>query len=753
MKKLGIYQGSDLPFFKRFELDLAYEGVTIIRGVNKNVVGMAERNNGSGKSLLLSGLAEILISSNPGIERNEMVARKVLFPKNTSSIMLEIDNKVIAKGRFGGATVSYGIESGSGGLEKVKKDVATEYLAESLGYNEDLFYTLVYLDGGREFPLIIGTPTQRVQFLSNIFADIEMFGEFHSHFSEKLRDFQHKLNKKLTLEEELSELIGTDDVEQLEVADEDIEKLESKLAKYRRRLKVIQTEISSTEMYTTFKRLESEITKNSKVLGLNTLGSMEELYKNAKTQMTSEIENRRASRDYKALSSRVESAKESYDALVAEKKELDNSDMDDSNYDMIEQSDAMADTYREWASQVQTVINDVSKKLSVPFRIGLPSNPSQYNDCHTLLDMLTFFINDRGSLVIKQSSKSPTAIGKKLSSQDTMVALSTIGKVRKNIEELLDSKVDLSTLGTPLTKEEIKKAREARKRSMRWQEVDDLLAETRQEYRRLKADLAEKNNPETLDIKKFDTLGKLVRDLDILDSLGFNGDEIQEVPDLVALQELASNFESKILEVRGTITELKETKRFKEENESVIDSLKSSILKLGKYDRAVPLMSSIKKAFSNNGIRIQVLNNLTNQLSERMNQHSHLVFPEPIQFEFNLTEKACDILAKRNPGSKHEMISDIRTLSRGERKSFNLLLLYCLLPMIPNNKRLNVVVMDEMTSNMDQPTKLKVFRDFIPALRDVVPHIILADTGNLEIDDAREYNVVKQGSVSTLETA
>jgi hypothetical protein len=55
-----------------------------------------------------------------------------------------------------------------------------------------------------------------------------------------------------------------------------------------------------------------------------------------------------------------------------------------------------------------------------------------------------------------------------------------------------------------------------------------------------------------------------------------------------------------------------------------------------------------------------------------------------------------------------------------------------------------------MTSNMDHPTKVKVFREFIPALREVVPHIILADTGNLEIDDAREYTVVKKGNVSKL---
>ena len=58
--------------------------------------------------------------------------------------------------------------------------------------------------------------------------------------------------------------------------------------------------------------------------------------------------------------------------------------------------------------------------------------------------------------------------------------------------------------------------------------------------------------------------------------------------------------------------------------------------------------------------------------------------------------------------------------------------------------------MDEMVANMDMVTRTKIFRDFIPALREQVPHIIIADTGTLEIDDSMEYWVVKKGKESKL---
>ena len=105
MIKLGKYSGENLPLFKSFDLDLSKVGVTIIRGRNLNAKGMKDRNNGSGKTLLLSGLAELLISSNPGIERNETFARKALFPHKNSRVSLELNGRLVLKGQIGRAHV------------------------------------------------------------------------------------------------------------------------------------------------------------------------------------------------------------------------------------------------------------------------------------------------------------------------------------------------------------------------------------------------------------------------------------------------------------------------------------------------------------------------------------------------------------------------------------------------------------------------------------------------------------------------
>jgi DNA repair exonuclease SbcCD ATPase subunit len=267
----------------------------------------------------------------------------------------------------------------------------------------------------------------------------------------------------------------------------------------------------------------------------------------------------------------------------------------------------------------------------------------------------------------------------------------------------------------------------------------------------LKAKLSGLSKQQLMPIKEFDLLASMVQDIKTLSSLGMKKvTESLSESKIESLKTKARKMENEIVELNSKRAEMEAAIEFANDNKSVIEGLQDKMDGLKKYTEAVPIIESLKRAFGNKGIRVTLINQLTNALARRMNAKAHLVFPEPMLFDFQLSDKTCDILVTRNAGTKGELTSDIRVLSQSERKSFSLLLMYCLLPMTPNNSRLNIAVLDEMTSNMDHPTKVKVFREFIPALREVVPHIILADTGNLEIDDAREYTVVKKGNVSKL---
>jgi ABC-type bacteriocin/lantibiotic exporter with double-glycine peptidase domain len=70
--------------------------------------------------------------------------------------------------------------------------------------------------------------------------------------------------------------------------------------------------------------------------------------------------------------------------------------------------------------------------------------------------------------------------------------------------------------------------------------------------------------------------------------------------------------------------------------------------------------------------------------------------------------------------------------------------------MLPEHRRVNVIILDEMTSHMDRVTKELVYERYIPILHSFVPHVIVLDTGNLPLSGARELYVQKEGGTSKL---
>lgn len=747
MKTLGLYSGHNLPFFKTFELDLDYTGVTVIRGLNLNVKGMKDRNNGSGKTLFLSGIAEILISSNPTIERNEVIARKALFPNPDSQITIQLDSTMLTKGRFGGAAVSYGIESDNGGLEKVKRDVSQTYLAENIGYNEDAFYSLVYLDGGKDFPLIVGSAVQRIQFLSNIFNRIDAFDQLLQYFTAKTREFGQKAQTFYTLEDELYEIRGEDGDEEtptVEFTQDDVDELDNEIAKLKTRLSAARKQLSNSEMASTYLTLTKNIDSISKKLGIDR--------DRAEREFDCEGARRKVFREYNTAKSEYNSLKLVLEELEEKIAELEDKDLDDSKYDLIENADAYADTYKAWGDFIQGEINNITIALSLMFRVKVPQTLDDLLDLHTIVEFLMLTLMPAGSVIGKQSAtKSPFALASNLPEVRRLEYVSALGKVRTRIQTLLDKKIAIGSLGESLSEKEIKKIKRARKNKMDLEDLRDEEKAVQRKFDNVKDRLKGIEKPKLMDLKDYDLLGEMVRDIKTLASLGMKkvGETISESK-LEKIRAEVDKLEETIISKTAECTEIKSQIKFLEENESVIESIEKKMGKLEKYTKATPIAEALKRAFGNKGIRVTLLNQLANLLALRMNRYAHLVFPEPMVFKFELSDKSCEIIVTRNPGTKNEVTSDVRVLSQGERKSFSLLLMYSLLPLTPINNRFNVVILDEMTANMDAPTKLKVFRDFIPALREVVPHVILADTGNLEIDDAREYTIVKKGNVSKL---
>jgi energy-coupling factor transporter ATP-binding protein EcfA2 len=96
-------------------------------------------------------------------------------------------------------------------------------------------------------------------------------------------------------------------------------------------------------------------------------------------------------------------------------------------------------------------------------------------------------------------------------------------------------------------------------------------------------------------------------------------------------------------------------------------------------------------------------------------------------------------------------VSDVRNLSGAESNSFQLLCLISLLPLLPDNERVNLVILDEPTSHQDVVSRELFHTRYIPVLREVVPSVYVVDNHRDPLPkDAKEWVVQKQGGVSSL---
>ena len=193
---------------------------------------------------------------------------------------------------------------------------------------------------------------------------------------------------------------------------------------------------------------------------------------------------------------------------------------------------------------------------------------------------------------------------------------------------------------------------------------------------------------------------------------------------------------------------------------SKLDLLDSNLLKLKKLNSRkdslsdvvseVPVIEAIIEAYSNKGIKLLVIKHIAAMIEKNINQYAPLLYSEPTKFKFDvLDDRNFDIKLCRTINNKPSEM-DIRTLSGAEGRAFSFLLPLAILPLIPYERRLNIMVLDEPMQNMSDARKDLFVSSFIPKLNSIVPHLIILSTDNENYPNANVYTVTKEKGVSTL---
>jgi DNA repair exonuclease SbcCD ATPase subunit len=184
------------------------------------------------------------------------------------------------------------------------------------------------------------------------------------------------------------------------------------------------------------------------------------------------------------------------------------------------------------------------------------------------------------------------------------------------------------------------------------------------------------------------------------------------------------------------------------------DILNSNIAKLSKKLEAIgPLLAeqdlykALQEAYNPNNLKLQAADRIVGFLEDSLNAFSHLAFLEPMRFEIRTQKDGIRAEVIRSNGER----SDIVHLSGAETNCFRLLFAMSLLPLLPENRRTNFLVLDEPDSNCSDPVRDHLIREFLPKLRTVVPHIFWITPKTIDgFDDCTFIKIEKRSGVSNV---
>lgn len=160
------------------------------------------------------------------------------------------------------------------------------------------------------------------------------------------------------------------------------------------------------------------------------------------------------------------------------------------------------------------------------------------------------------------------------------------------------------------------------------------------------------------------------------------------------------------------------------------------------------LFSTLAKAYSTKGLKTIVANDICGLLEQNLNSYSNLVFNEPFVFTVKAHDTGMSILVDRGNG---HAASDVRTLSGAESNAFRMLFVMSLLPLLPADRRLNMLTLDEPCSHMDEISRAKFLQVFLPALAEVVPNIfVITPNADDYCEGSSQWLVTKQRGVSSV---
>jgi exonuclease SbcC len=215
------------------------------------------------------------------------------------------------------------------------------------------------------------------------------------------------------------------------------------------------------------------------------------------------------------------------------------------------------------------------------------------------------------------------------------------------------------------------------------------------------------------------------------------------------LDQKISNCTTENTQLQSSITNFSITEASLQKEIILLKHQEEKCKQLEKHCEQAPLISKLVNVFHTKGFRLEKIKHFTKVFEAMLNKFSPFLFMEPFTFTINVEKRDLQIIATRS-----EKASDVRYLSGSESRCFQLLCLISILALLPQHKRANICILDEMDAGCDENTTRMFYEHFLPELRNIVPSITvitpLKDNGYY-IKEDHNYFVRKVDGVSSIQ--
>ena len=770
-------------YFKEARLDLR-KGLTVVRGFNRNAAKKHDVNaegqpnassNGSGKSLLFSVIPIILWDTVPVANRKGKNA--ALTGKGTELALGVtkdgVQHEIIRSGN--GSSTSYRILKGGEDLLLQTIPAAKSYIKDLIPISEEEFYSFCYMDSRRPYLFCVGTPTQRLEFFSDLFR-LYKYDEIREHFKSKLSRCTDAVSAVADLSRQLEKLRAKG--------------IEGKVPDLQDRCDSLASRVK--EANESYSKFHGRTLKHTSLLS-----NLKQLVKVQKASEALGFTETPTTRQVDAEVVEAKSQSKAYDAYRSYKHDVSvyeakrgtlESEISASPFSGQSEKETRkalsAYTDKKSAlgaqlSHAESLLEEASSERDALTKVKLSSKEREYLKSPKLLEREIKSVTSELA-VLESTRESLTSIISALGGDKVCPTCGSGVDVKKLKALLADtSEPHSKALGV---KASLRTTKGKLEKYAAWKKADSNYRRKHSECSQIQSDLSLLRSSEfdaksagkylshmeklselkapkavaKVDKPDASRLGRLESLLDLLSGLDKDfkpgkyttsdiGTLEREIEDFKAQ---ASTHSAKITELNSKLVKASVALEAATSTVREMGELQAQIEPLKVESQRAEMYKGIVDAYSSKGIKLLAVQKLADSIVANLNTYAPLLFKEAFKFECYVDANQFDLTVVR-PGG---ITSDVRSLSGAETRAFNLLFTLSALSLVPSTQRCNILILDEPTANLDQNYKEAFMNEFLPTLSRHIPDIVVITPLSDEQYPSANQEVVieKHGTTSKL---